>query len=206
MELHDGGDGFRGQEHRVRGPVVARRRSRQDRTRAEDAPDRPGDHFVFDPGASDRAASGNRLRSCHRQTVDWRPPGVGRALAAKCHRRHARADAGLPARARPRPPASGMVQLGEAIRGLADPAAEGGRIVPAAVESRKQRSRGADGNDELLSRAAARHDDRRNGRSEISSRRPSARPNTFGRTWERAGFSSEAPATIRISPTKRPGC
>ncbi len=29
MELDDGGDGLRGQEHRVRGPVAARRRSRQ---------------------------------------------------------------------------------------------------------------------------------------------------------------------------------
>ena len=40
-------------------------------------------------------------------------PHLARSLAAERHRRHARADAGIPARARPRPPASGMVQLGE---------------------------------------------------------------------------------------------
>ena len=77
MELYDGGDGLRGQEHRVRGPVVARRRSRQDRARAEDAPDRPGHHLVPDPGPSDSPASGDRLRPCHRKAMDWRPDRTG---------------------------------------------------------------------------------------------------------------------------------
>ncbi len=105
-----------------------------------------------------------------------------------------------------RPPASGMVQLGEAVRGLADPAAEAGWIVPAAMETRKQRGCGALGNDELQSRAAARHHDRRDGRSEVSSRRQSERPNMSGRTGGPGESSSEARSTIRISPTKKPGC
>ena len=60
----------------------------------------------------------------------WEPDhDLAGSLAAQRHRRHARADARLPARARPGPAASGMVQLGEAVRGLADPATESGRLV-----------------------------------------------------------------------------
>ncbi len=51
------------------------------------------------------------------------------------------------------------------LRGLADPAAKGGWIIPSTVETRKQRGRGVDGNDELLSRTAAGYDDRRDRRS-----------------------------------------
>ena len=51
-------------------------------------------------------------------------PRLARPLAAQRHRGHARADARLPARARPGPPAPGVVQLGEEVRGLAGAAAE----------------------------------------------------------------------------------
>ena len=52
----------------------------QYRARAKDAPDRPGHHLVPDPGASDRAAAGDRLRPGHRKTAgttSGSPPGCG---------------------------------------------------------------------------------------------------------------------------------
>ena len=69
MELDHGGDGLRGQEHRVRRSAVARRRSRHDRTRAEDAPNRAGCDLVHDQCAPDGSAAGHRLRSWHRQAI-----------------------------------------------------------------------------------------------------------------------------------------
>src|SRR5665213_3031382 len=99
--------------------------------------------------------------------MDGRSSGVGRSLAAKRHGRYARVDARLPAREDAGPGTSGMVQLGEAILGLADPPAKGGRIVSTPVGGRKQRGGGTDGNGELLSRAVAGHHVRRNGRPEI---------------------------------------
>ena len=50
-----------------------------------------------------------------------------------------------------RSPASGMVQLGEILRGLADPAAKRRRIVSATMETGRHRGRGTDRNDQLLS-------------------------------------------------------
>ena len=98
---------------------------------------------------------------------DRRPSRVARPLAAERHRRHARADAGLPARAGLGPPASGVVQLGQAVRRLAHPATEGRRLLPAALESRKQRGRGGIRDVELLPRAAAGPHVRRDRRPEI---------------------------------------
>src|SRR5579862_2512939 len=158
MELDHCRDGFRKQEHRMRGPVAAGRRSRPHGTWKENARDRPGHYFVDDPRVTDRAASSNRLRSRDRETMG---PYLARTLVAQCDRRHARVNASLSTRARPWSATSGMVQLGQVVCRLVDPAAAGGWFFPKAVETRKQRGRRADRNHELLSGAPARDHERR---------------------------------------------
>ena len=57
--------------------------------------------------------AGDRLRSINREAMDRAAAGVGRSLAAQCHRGHARADAGIPARESAGARASGVGQLGQ---------------------------------------------------------------------------------------------
>ena len=148
MELVDGRHGLRGQEHRVRGRVVARRRPRQNRARTEDAPDRAGDYLFIDPGPSHRAARRDRLRPQDRKTV-----GAGarlaRSLAAKRHRRHACSNARLPARTRPRAASIPNGSIGSSnmstgssnSRGRMDPSPGDGSV--GATRSRRHRGRRA---------------------------------------------------------------